>query len=288
MSNTAVPQRTEQSIGNAEFLENPCKKFLTFKNIYTMEETVIKGKKKEIKVFDSVAFTYATKEDDEWVNHTVDLPLEFAILNGNWISFKGWNDTDKCMYYSNEVNNADQQIHVRNKEEVVYSFTLNQLWGKTPGSKVKDEALAKTTKGKLAALNVKQHSSIYVALRNDDNSFELANFQLKGANLSGSSNETLEYPTGWWNVNKQLQKSKTLYSHYHQFNDFITESGELGEYGIVNWSLGDRIQDADNDSIQELFSELHIYHQAYLLKNTDKVDSSVEEAEYADELPWKE
>lgn len=285
--------RLEQPTGG-ELLSNPAKKFLQFKNYYTKESITVKGKKKEVKVFDKCGFTWAEKIDEEWVNHEVDLPLEFAIINGDWVSFKGWNEEEKTMYYSNEVKDAKSVISIRNKEGIVYEFTLNDMWGKVEGSKVKDEAKSKLVKSKLKALNVKQHSSIYVGMKNDEGNYELVNFQLKGANLSGSKNEDHK-PSGWWNVSKALKAAKKIYTYNIQMNDWITEDGELGEYGVVNWTLGDPLTSEQNEELEVLYNDLLKYHEYYTSKNTaapvaeavsEPVAEPVAATEEDDELPF--
>lgn len=259
--------RLEQST-QGDLIRNPAARFLEFKNMYTKEEVVLKGKKKEIKVFEKCGFNYSEKVGEEWVQHFVDLPLEFAVLNGDWVNFKGWNETEKCKYWSNEVKNADDTISIRNKEGIVYEFTLNDKWGKVAGSKVKDELLSKKVNAALKGLNVKQHSSIYIGLKNeDDGSFELVNLQLKGANLSGvRENEDKSKPSGWWNFSKKYKQGNALYSKFVQVNDYTVEDGELGEYGVLNWEMGSKIGDEDNEKLEELFNQLEEYHKFYLNK----------------------
>jgi hypothetical protein len=259
--------RVDQSVGS-DLQKNPTSRFFQFKNYFTMEEITVKGKTKEVKVFDKAGFIWSTKnEDDGYDTHDFDLPIEFALLNGDWVNFKGWNADEKVFYKSTEVKDADSVISVSNKDGIVYEFTLNQMWGKVKGSSVKDEEGSKAVKAKLKQLGVKQHSSVYAAIRKDDG-FELVNFQLKGANLSGSR-EKENQPSGWWNVSKEFKKSKKIYTHWIQMNDWITESGELGEYGVVNFTLGDKIDAEDNEKIEVLFEELEAYHKYYLNKGKE-------------------
>lgn len=271
--------------GENNFLPNPCSKFLNFKNIYTKEIVKIKGKEKEIKVFDSCGFEWGEKDaDDKWVSHEVRLPIKFAILDKDWVNFKGYCDADKTMYWSNEVKTATDVINIRNKDKTVYSFTLNELWGKTPGSKVKDEAKSKAVKAKLTALGVKQHSSIYIALVNERGEFEMANLQLKGANLSGSKDVS---PSGWWNVQKDFSKFNKIYTHFLEINNFIVESGELGEYGILNYELGDVISAEDTEVINDLARQLETYHVEYSKKAEVSTPEPVTAMEHSD-LPFDE
>jgi len=286
--------RLEQ--GQGDLVRNPAKRFLEFKNVFNKEEVIIKGKPKEIKVFEKAAFTYAEKEGEEWINHIVDLPLEFALLNGDWVNFKGWSETDKCKYYSNEVKNADEVISIRNKEGIVYEFTLNQMWGKVAGSKVKDEAKSKEVKAALKGLGVKQHSSLYVAMKNEDSGeFEMINIQIKGANLSGVKDS--ETPSGWWNFSKKFKPGNVIYKKYIQLNDWVVEDGELGEYGVLNWSFGSLISEEEEEQIEVLFKELESYHIYYLDRSKEVVKAVPEvpalttkddddESQILDKLPF--
>ena len=279
--------RVDQSVGT-DLQKNPTSRFFQFKNYFTQEEITVKGKTKEVKVFDKCGFTWSTKnEDGEYENHDFDLPIEFALLNGDWVNFKGWNADEKVFYKSTEVKDAKSVISVSNKEGIVYEFTLNDMWGKVEGSKVKDEKISKDVKARLKQLGVKQHSSLYAAIKDENGEFELINFQLKGANLSGSR-EKENQPSGWWNVSKDFKKSKKIYTHYIQMNDWITESGELGEYGVVNFTLGSKIDEEDNEKLEVLFTELEDYHKYYLNKGKEaEVVVVAEESDEDDEsLPF--
>lgn len=260
---TQKTSRCEQNVGGL-LIPNPAKKFLEVKNNYTVEEiTTGKGKKTQVKAFDSVSLAYSEKNSsDEWEQKTLELPVEFAILNGDWVNFKGWNETEKCKYWSNEVKDSDALITVRNKEGVVYEFTLNQMWGRTTGSKIKDEKGSKEVKAKLKELNVKQHSSVYIVLRDTN---EIINLQLKGANLSGSKNPDNQ-PSGWWNISKKFKPMNNLYKYWFQINDWVEEEGEMGNYGILNFTQGELINKEDGIELDSLFDELTAYHEYYSSK----------------------
>lgn len=259
---TQKTSRCEQNVGG-QLIPNPAKRFLEVKNNYTTETiTTGKGKTKEVKVFDSVSLGYSEKNGEEWEQKTLDLPIEFAILNGDWVTFKGWSETEKCMYWSNEVKDADTVITIRNKEGVAYEFTLNQMWGRTTGSKVKDEKQSKEVKAKLKELGVKQHSSVYIVLRDTN---EIINLQLKGSNLSGSKNPENQ-PSGWWNISKKFKPMNNLYKYWFQINDWIEEEGEMGNYGILNFTQGELINKEDGEPLDVLFDELTAYHEYYIKK----------------------
>lgn len=253
--------RIDQPIGEGVFMSNPSKKFLTFKNNYTKETVTVKGKKSEVVIFDNCTFQWSEKIGEDYVTHDIELPIEFAILNGDWVNFKGWDKTTESYYYSNEVKTPDAPIHIRNKDKVVYTFTLNDMWGVIPGSKIKNEAKAREVKAKLKELNVRQNASIYIAMKNEEGVYEINNIQLKGSNLSGLKDKTIL--SGWWNVSRKLKNSKKIYTHFIEINDFFTESGELGEYGIPNITLGEKIDEDTLEILETLFQELTEYHKIY-------------------------
>lgn len=253
--------RTEQQVGG-QLIPNPAKRFLEPKNNYSVEEIVTgKGKKTEVNVFDSVSLGYSEKNGEEWEKKTIDLPIEFAILNGDWTNFKGWNKTDNCMYFSNEVKDSTSTITIRNKEGIVFEFTLKEMWEKVPGTKNKTEN-AKSIAARLKELNVKQHSSIYIVLRDTD---EIINLQLKGANLSGSK-DVANQPSGWWNVSKKFKPNNNLYKYWFQINDWLEETTDIGTFGILNFTQGELISKEDGVQLDVLFDELEAYHTYYKSK----------------------
>lgn len=274
------------SPGENNFTPNPSTKFLTFKNYTTKEILQVKGKPKEIKLFDGCGFEWSKKnENDEWENFKLPLPIEFVMIDKDWINFKGWNQDTSTMYWSNEVKNSSDTINIRDKDSVIYSFTLNDMWGVVPGIKVRDEAKKKEIKAKLLSLGVKQHSSLYIAMKNDKDEYELMNIQLKGSNLSGSKTVT---PSGWWNVQKEFNKGNKIYSHFIQINDYITEEGEMGEYGILNYTLGELIPSDDLPIIDALAETLENYHAEYAKRDIkDLPEETPEEVDDNDNpLPW--
>jgi hypothetical protein len=269
---TQKSSRCEQNVGG-QLIPNPAKRFLEPKNNYTVETiTTAKGKKTEVKAFDSVSLGYSEKNGEEWEQKTLDLPIEFAILNGDWVNFKGWNDTDKCKYWSNEVKDNTSTITIRNKEGIVFEFTLKEMWEKVPGTKNKTEN-AKNIAARLKELNVKQHSSIYIVLRGTD---EIINLQLKGSNLSGSKDPENQ-PSGWWNVSKKFKPNNNLYKYWFQINDWLEETTDIGTFGILNFTQGELISKEDGVSLDALFDELAAYHEFY----TNKPELVKEESEVA-------
>jgi len=271
--------RTEQNVGG-QLIPNPAKKFLVAKNNYTVEEIVTgKGKKTEVKVFDSVSLQYSVKEGEEYINHDIALPVEFAILNGDWVNFKGWNDSDKCGYWSNEVKDANSNIVIRNKEGIVFEFTLNQMWEKVKGTKNPTEK-AKEVRARLKELNVKQHSSIYIVFRDTN---EIVNLQLKGSNLSGSKDPEHQ-PSGWWNISKKYKPGNNLYKYWFQINDFLEQEGEMGNYGILNFTQGELINAEDSVVLDQLFDELTAYHKFYTDKPALVAEPEVEATAEAEDI----
>lgn len=285
--------RLEQ-IASGELLHNPAKRFLEPKNNYTVK--TIKnddGEDEEVKVFKDMSFVYSKKnESDEYENFNVELPIEFAVLNPQFISFKGWNETESVRYWSNEIDsfNDNDLISIRNKEGIVFEFTLAQKNEKVPGTKNSTDA-AKEIQGKLKQLGVKQYSSIYAAVKTDDGEFETINFQIKGSSLSGEMEpkrkafkgtdaafekeikRIRENQVGFWAFNKKHGTNKFKYptsgkmiTNYVQINDFIKVKGEIGTYGILNFTIGDVISKEDNEKLDVLHAELTAYLKYYTTK----------------------
>lgn len=254
-----------------DFIKNPCKKFLTLKSVNDIEEITTKGGgKKEIKVLSGAEFEYSIpgENEGEWIKKEVKLPLEFIILDDSWTNYKGWNDEKKMYYRSNEVNQNDQLITIKGKDGVVFEFTKDQYWGNIPNSKIKDEETSKRIKDTLKTLNVSEHGSIYIAMKNEDGEFEIVNLQLKGTNLRGSK----DYPNdGWRKFSTKLKNSGVKYSNYIQINDWTTGESNLGDFVILNYSIGEVIPEDDMQKAIELGTELENYHNQYIKEevNTD-------------------
>lgn len=282
--------RLDPNAGKAEFVSNPCGRFYEMKNKYTVENVVTKaGKKKEVKVFDKVALEWTERVENEdgdveYVRHERELPIEFAFIDPDWVHFKGWNKDTSTFYRSNEVNSPKLPITIRSKDGDVLTFKQEDSWQKVKGTKnLTDDAME--IKQEIKGLQVKQYSSIYIALKNADGSIELANLQLKGANLTGrriiakdfdseadfkaAFKENKENPVGWWNYSKTIANS--MYDYWFQINDWVTESGELGEYGILRMVKADKIGKEENEELTAMAKVLKEYHIWYLNKGKEVV-----------------
>ncbi len=254
---------------NNSVTRNPCKKFLELKNLY--EQTEVKNSKgmiSKVKSYLEPVLSYSEKEGEVWVNKSHTIPIEFAVINAEFISFKGWNDKEKAMYWSNEVNNNDLPIYIKNKNNILFEFTINAKNEKVKGGNEYTKN-AKDIRATLKELNVKQHSCIYIAIKGANDEFELAGLQLKGSSLSGIKDPGTAI-SGWWAFCKKFKNNNLLYKHFVQINDYIVENGELGEYGVLNYTLGDVISDEDNEKLEIIFDELKEYHDYYLAPTLSK------------------
>lgn len=250
-----------------EFVSNPCKKFLTVKGVKEETEVTKKdGTKKIISELVGAELEYQVRPEEEggeWTKESLKLPLEFIIIDDSWFNFKGWNEDEGMYYRSNEVNSSDRPILIRDKEKVVYEFTMDDYWGNIKGSKMKDEETAKATKGKLKALNVSEHGSIYVALKKEDGTFELVNLQLKTTNLRGSKDHK---DAGWRKFSKKMKDMGLKYKNFVQINDWTTGTFQEKDFVILNYTIGDKITQEELDQAIELGKELEAYHNQYLNK----------------------
>lgn len=278
---SVLDQKAEMQSGT--FLDSPVKKYLEVKNHKDEIEVEVKGKKKMTSVFDRLSFQWSEKVDDEYQRHLVELPVEFAIIDSDWKHYKVWDKENNCFIQTNEVSKNDEIIKVRRRGDILFEFTMNELWEKEADKQTPTKRSLEV-KAKLKELDLKQYSSIYAAMKNEEGVFELINFQLKGSQLSGLKDEPI---TGYWNINKVLtnklpfkEKNEWMqnayvqqalgkkYTNFHQFNDWLIGELDGKEYGVLNWTLGGEISADEAEEIKQLALELDAYHKEYRKKGT--------------------
>jgi hypothetical protein len=134
------------SISNPS-IENPCKKWISFKG-------------------DKGNFVYWDKEKEE--NIEIKLPIFFIVLD-ELATITGFSKKHDCGIYSNEVHRtADELLRVKTfsgGEEITGLY-----------SDIKDS---------IVAMGGKYTKSVYALLINPNKSTELVNFKFKGASFSG-------------------------------------------------------------------------------------------------------
>ena len=170
--------RTSQS----EIVESPCKKFLQWG---TVKETIIIDGD-EVEKLKGGTFIYYDKENK--VKVPIKLPLKFAILNMDLVTFKGFDEGSKQGNWSNEVRDPGHVVNFRNKLGKIMSFRKSEY---------------KLNKDALAGHGAKYTQSVYIAVE-VNGKFEIWNLQLLGAILSGACENRMQT---FWSASKQLCSS---------------------------------------------------------------------------------
>jgi len=224
---------------NQEVKESPCKKFLQWKTI-TDDNGVIKGGN----------FVYYDKAKEK--NVEVPIPFEFALLNDDCITFKGYDDKKKQGVWSNEVDgNKGGIVTLRNKSGELHKFD-SKNW--------------KMEKDKVEGMGAKYTKSVYIAVKNVVNEWEIWNLQLSGASLTGAvdleSPKEEEKTHGWFNFTK-MNKTK-LFSNMLCVDTFVIKKKGVNRFTVPMYSLGQVVTTEDNTILAKLTDELDEYLEYYL------------------------
>lgn len=276
--------RTKQR--ESSYLEgpkNPATKFMTFKNVKEKEKL---KSGKEVEVFNRIALEWTEKDENgDWQKITSELPMEFAILDKDYTMFRGFNKETNTNVYSNEVKDRNEIINIRNKNGVLFSFTLAEYfdWDRQE-KKYSDKA--KEVRKELKDLNAKEHKSVYIALK-ENGEIKLANLQLRGMNLKGknfdwkdpiAAKEAQENPTGFKALTK-FERDGFLYKNWIKVDSWFEEETELGTFGIADFKLGDKITPEESDILNDLDTQLQEYLDAYKSKPVEEEEEEMIENE---------
>jgi len=242
-----------------EILESPCKKYLKWS---TIKET-IKIDGDEVEKIKGGTWQYYDKEKEEKVN--VKLPLVFSILNQDLVSFKGYDEKNKRGIWSNEVRDKDHVVNIRAKDEKLLTFKLSEY---------------KLSKDKIQGLGGKYTKSVYIAV-DVEGTFEIWNLQLSGSSLTGAIDmdnpDPSEREDGWFGFTK-VNKSK-LYSNFIEVSTFKMKKKGSSKFTIPVYSLGEEIDAATSDQLNELDKQLTEYLDYYFDKPEAVKEEKKEEAD---------
>jgi len=176
---------------------------------------------------------------------TVELPLEFYVLD-ELTTIKGFSDKNQGGIWSNEVKNiTNQKLKVVGKGKDGKSFQVA-------------EGLYADIKDKLVAEGGKYTRSLYVAMLNDKEEYEIVNFQLKGAAFSG-----------WLDFVNENRNS--VMSALIVCKDFKREKKGATKYTIPIFSV-EKASEEGNEAAIKLDIEL----QEYLTPYFEKTQSTAE------------
>lgn len=258
-----------------EIKEKPCKKFLKWVNVRETEMF----KDQEIKVLKNGQFIYWDKEAED--NVVAELPLKFAVLENDVISYKGYSNIENAFLYTNEVRSRydfkskglskldmDNEVVVQNSKtkEVIFKFKLKDV----------DSPVVK---GQLDAHGLKKIQSVYVAMLNEAGEWEIQNLQLLKSQLTGvpKSKDEEDKQLGWW---KFVKNSKSqLYSNYVEIKKYVAKKSEFGNYTIPVYSLGEKIDAAVNQILKDKDTELQEYLNWYFQKPPEEEEVDEEMVE---------
>jgi len=206
-------------------------------------------------------FKYYNKETKE--NVAVKLPITFYVLD-ELATIKGFSDKHQGGMWSNEVKNISNQ-----KLKVVGKGKDGNLFQVAEGlySEIKDN---------LVAAGGKYTRSLYVAMLNDKDEYEIVNFQLKGAAFSG-----------WLDFTKTMSNVELMASRV-ECADFKREKKGATKYTIPLFKREEASEEGNEAAIS-----LDVELQEYLTKYFDKTQGAVEyvndvktESEPVDDLPF--
>lgn len=224
---------------NAEIMESPCKKFLTWSSITDDDDKII-----------DAGFNFWDKnKGDKGEKVYVKPPLKFALLNDDCVTFKGYNEKSKQGVWSNEASKPNHEIKIKSKQGTLLQFKLSEY---------------KDNKDNVEGLGAKYTKSVYIAVY-VDGAWEMWNLQLSGAALSGAvdkdNTDESERFHGWFNFIKGF-KSK-IFSNMIVVKDFQLKKKGKTKFTIPLYELGEAISQEDDADLRKLTDELDAYHKFY-------------------------
>ena len=255
-------------------VESPVTKYLEWKNL--SETIIVDGEE----ITKNKGASFVSYNKDTKVNVPLKLPIKFAILNPDLVTFKGYDDKSKTGYWSNEVDGdkrkGDPIVTVKNKNGIVMTFPLSEY---------------KLNSAKLAGMGIKYVKSVYGAL-DTSNGWELVNFQIKGAAFSGAPEDgnnmtSDEKHEGWINFTKDM-KGK-MFKNCVEINGFKLKKKGATKFSIPVFEIGDEINEKTGMILDELDKTLNEYLTFYFNKPVEAKevkgnDASVEKTETKEEI----
>ncbi|MFA9239446.1 MAG: hypothetical protein ACEQSQ_06095 [Candidatus Paceibacteria bacterium] len=188
-------------------------------------------------------FKYYDKETKE--NVDIPLPVKFYVLD-ELATIKGFSDKHQSGLWSNEVKNiTTQKLKVVGKDKSGKLFTVA-------------EGFYQSIKDTLAANGAKYTRSLYAAMLNDKDEYEIVNFQLKGAAFSG-----------WLDFCNA--KKVSIMTDEITCSDFKREKKGATKYTIPIFT-SELASEEGNEAAITLDEELQEYLKAYFEKTQAEVE----------------
>ena len=203
-------------------------------------------------------------------NIDIPLPTKFYVLD-ILKTIKGFSDSTQNGIWSNEVKNLSKQA---------FKVVTKSKDGKF---KTLSEGIYSATKDKIKSEGGKFTMSVYAAMVNDQDEYEIVNFQLKGAALSG------------W-VTFENENRNSVLTDEVICDDFSKEKKGATKYTVPVFRT-EKATEEGNDAAIELDIQLQEYLTSYFANTKSDVETEVDEKEYAlpkefdedpdDESPFK-
>lgn len=244
---------------NQKIVESPVKKWYQWKTQYDSNDNPVGG-------------TLVTYNKDTETNEPVELPFSVAIINDSAVCFKGYNEATKEGVWSNEGMEKNHLIVIKNKQGELFRFKLGDY------QKVKD---------KVTSFNAKYTKVLYVAVKNEQDNFELVGITLSGAGLTGGVDQdnfdVSEKMHGYFNATKAIGKTK-LFANYLTFKDAAVKKKGKSKFFVPVFEVGQLITEEENNELIELNNQLDEYHKYYYSQSFEKVEqpATVEEDDLND------
>lgn len=187
-------------------------------------------------------FKFYDKDKKESV--FIELPFTFLVLD-RLSTCKGWNESDKIGYWSNEVRNTKTDlITVRSKNGIVMTGVYEQV------------------KEKLSSKGLDYIQSVYVCIK-EGKDYIMANLQLKGSALG----PFIEF-SNQNNINEIAIQVKS----------FTNEKKGATKYMAPVYSAI-KVAEATNQIALDMDKELQEYLSVYLSKNNSESTETIDETQ---------
>jgi hypothetical protein len=217
-------------------------------------------------------FKYYDKDLEQKV--LVNLPFKFAVLDGDWVTVKGYNSKKEKGFYSNEIKDLK-------KEELVVKCGKEEF----------ARGLWADIKEKLGDAGAKFTKSVYIAVKNQESGeYEVWNLQLKGGSLTGGNKPGVKPSKedafdGWINFTKALKQS--LYSKFIVVNNVKPKKNGATKFVIPVYSTEDMTaEESATFDKMDIALKLHMkeYHEYLKTRRDDDKTSEVDDSTYVPDV----
>lgn len=202
---------------SVEIKENPCKRYLSW---------------------DSENGEFNWYDKDAKAKVPIKAPFTFLVLD-ELTTIKGFYEKANEGVWANEVKNTKTQpLVVRTKSGIL------------------EEGLYQDIKDKLDTYGAGYTRSLYIAVKNEEDAYEIWNIQMKGASFSG-----------WMDFCKNAKNK--IYSEQVSFVSFRSDKKGRVTFTVPEFELSP-CSDEDNEAAKQLDAELQEYLKYYFNRDVSK------------------